>query len=81
MNLICGTSRRLPSIFLSRLSNFVNSAYLDAEDVHLHSVELGRAVDLADDWTLAQHSIRATTDNVEKRKEIKRSKRATQETA
>ncbi|EMA57661.1 Resolvase domain-containing protein [Halorubrum kocurii JCM 14978] len=52
---------------------------LDREDVELHSVELGRAVDLNDDWELVQQSIRATTDDVEKRKEIERSKRATSE--
>jgi DNA invertase Pin-like site-specific DNA recombinase len=52
---------------------------VDAADVTVHSVELGRAVDLDDDWALVQQSIRATTDDVEKRKEIERSKRATQE--
>lgn len=52
---------------------------LDAIGVQLHSVELDRAVDLDDDWALVQQSIRATTDDVEKRKEIDRSKRATQE--
>ncbi len=52
---------------------------LDAIGVQLHSVELDRAVDLDDDWALVQQSIRATTDDVEKRKEIERSKRATQE--
>ena len=52
---------------------------LDRADVDLHSVELGRAVDLDDDWELVQQSIRATTDDVEKRKEIERSKRATKE--
>lgn len=52
---------------------------VDAAGVAVHSVELGRAVDLDDDWALVQQSIRATTDDVEKRKEIERSKRATQE--
>jgi len=52
---------------------------LDRAGVDLHSVELRRAVDLDDDWELVQQSIRATTDDVEKRKEIERSKRATQE--
>jgi DNA invertase Pin-like site-specific DNA recombinase len=52
---------------------------VDQAGVQLHSVELGGAVDLDDDWELVQQSIRATTDDVEKRKEIKRSKRATQE--
>lgn len=52
---------------------------LDAIGVQLHSVELNRAVDLDDDWELVQQSIQATADDVEKRKEIERSKRATQE--
>lgn len=52
---------------------------LDRTSVELHSHELGRAVDLDDDWELVQQSIKATTDDVEKRKEIKRSKRATKE--
>lgn len=52
---------------------------VDSAGVHVHSVELGRTVDLDDDWALVQQSIRATTDDVEKRKEIERSKRATQE--
>lgn len=52
---------------------------VDAAGVQVHSVELGRAVDLDDDWALVHQSIRATTDDVEKRKEIERSKRATQE--
>lgn len=52
---------------------------LDATNVELHSHELGRAVDLDDDWELVQQSIKATTDDVEKRKEIERSKRATKE--
>jgi DNA invertase Pin-like site-specific DNA recombinase len=52
---------------------------LDAAGVELHSFEIGRAVDLDDDWELVQQSIRATTDDVAKRKEITRSKRATQE--
>ncbi|WP_256684935.1 recombinase family protein [Halococcus qingdaonensis] len=52
---------------------------VDTADVAVHSVELGRAVDLDDDWALVHQSIRATTDDVEKRKEIARSKRATQE--
>jgi DNA invertase Pin-like site-specific DNA recombinase len=52
---------------------------VDQAGVQLHSVELGGAVDLDDDWELVQQSIRATTDDVEKRKEITRSKRATQE--
>lgn len=52
---------------------------VDAAGVQVHSVELGRTVDLDDDWALVQQSIRATTDDVEKRKEIERSKRATQE--
>ncbi|WP_435098495.1 recombinase family protein [Halorubrum sp. N11] len=52
---------------------------LDAANVELHSHELGRAVDLDDDWELVQQSIKATTDDVEKRKEIERSKRATKE--
>lgn len=52
---------------------------LDGAGVQLHSFELGRAVDLDDDWELVQQSIRATTDDVEKRKEIERSKRATKE--
>ena len=52
---------------------------LDAAGVQLHSFELGRAVDLDDDWELVQQSIRATTDDVEKRKEIERAKRATEE--
>ncbi|QHS17210.1 recombinase family protein [haloarchaeon 3A1-DGR] len=52
---------------------------LDRAGVELHSVELRRAVDLDDDWELVQQSIRATTDDVEKRKEIERSKRATEE--
>ncbi len=52
---------------------------LDDAGVELHSHELGRAVDLDDDWELVQQSIKATTDDVEKRKEIKRAKRATQE--
>jgi DNA invertase Pin-like site-specific DNA recombinase len=52
---------------------------VDTADVAVHSVELGRAVDLDDDWALVHQSIRATTDDVEKRKEIARSKRATKE--
>ncbi|EMA48402.1 recombinase family protein [Halococcus thailandensis] len=52
---------------------------VDTAGVAVHSVELGRAVDLDDDWALVHQSIRATTDDVEKRKEIARSKRATQE--
>lgn len=52
---------------------------LDAVGIELHSYELGRAVDLDDDWELVQQSIRATADDVEKRKEIERSKRATKE--
>jgi DNA invertase Pin-like site-specific DNA recombinase len=52
---------------------------VDRAGVQLHSVELGGAVDLDDDWELVQQSIRATTDDVEKRKEITRSQRATQE--
>ena len=52
---------------------------VDAAGVAVHSVELGRAIDLDDDWALVQQSIQATTDDVEKRKEIERSKRATQE--
>jgi DNA invertase Pin-like site-specific DNA recombinase len=52
---------------------------VDQAGVQLHSVELGGAVDLDDDWELVQQSIRATTDDVEKRKEITRSHRATQE--
>lgn len=52
---------------------------LDATGVELHSCELGRAVDLDNDWELVQQSIQATTDDIEKRKEIERSKRATKE--
>lgn len=52
---------------------------VDRAGVQLHSVELDRPVDLDDDWALVQQSIQATTDDVEKRKEIDRSKRATQE--
>jgi DNA invertase Pin-like site-specific DNA recombinase len=52
---------------------------VDTAGVAVHSVELGRAVDLDDDWALVHQSIRATTDDVEKRKEIARSKRATKE--
>jgi DNA invertase Pin-like site-specific DNA recombinase len=52
---------------------------VDQAGVQLHSVELGGAVDLDNDWELVQQSIRATTDDVEKRKEITRSQRATQE--
>jgi len=52
---------------------------LDRAGVELHSFELGRPVDLDDDWELVQQSIQATTDDVEKRKEIERSKRATAE--
>lgn len=52
---------------------------LDTADVELHSHELGRAVDLDDDWELVQQSIQATADDVGKRKEIERSKRATEE--
>lgn len=52
---------------------------VDGAGVAVHSVELGRAVDLDDDWALVHQSIRATTDDVEKRKEIARSKRATRE--
>lgn len=52
---------------------------LDSSGVQLHSVELGRDVDLDNDWELVQQSIKATTDDVEKRKEIERSKRATKE--
>ncbi|WP_224332895.1 recombinase family protein [Haloprofundus halobius] len=52
---------------------------LDAAGVDLHSYELGRAVDLDDDWELVQQSIQATADDVQKRKEIERSKRATAE--
>lgn len=52
---------------------------VDQAGVQLHSVELGGAVDLDDDWELVQQSIRATTDDVAKRKEIERSQRATQE--
>ncbi|QLC35766.1 recombinase family protein (plasmid) [Halarchaeum sp. CBA1220] len=52
---------------------------LDRAGVELHSFELGRPVDLDDDWELVQQSIQATTDDVEKRKEIDRSKRATAE--
>lgn len=51
---------------------------LDTTGVGLHSVELDRAVDLDDDWALVQQSIQATTDDVQKRKEIERSKRETQ---
>lgn len=52
---------------------------VDRAGGRLHSVELDRPVDLDDDWALVQQSIQATTDDVEKRKEIERSKRATQE--
>jgi DNA invertase Pin-like site-specific DNA recombinase len=52
---------------------------VDRAGVQLHSVELDRPVDLDDDWALVQQSIQATTDDVAKRKEIERSKRATQE--
>jgi DNA invertase Pin-like site-specific DNA recombinase len=52
---------------------------VDQVGVQLHSVELGGAVDLDDDWELVQQSIHATTNDVEKRKEITRSQRATQE--
>jgi DNA invertase Pin-like site-specific DNA recombinase len=52
---------------------------VDGAGVAVYSVELRRAVDLDDDWALVHQSIRATTDDVEKRKEIARSKRATQE--
>jgi DNA invertase Pin-like site-specific DNA recombinase len=52
---------------------------VDTAGVAVHSVELSRAVDLDDDWALVHQSIRATTDDVEKRKEIARSKRATHE--
>lgn len=52
---------------------------VDGAGVQVHSVELGRTVDLDDDWALVHQSIRATTDDVEKRKVIERSKRATQE--
>lgn len=51
---------------------------LDATGVGLHSVELDRSIDLDDDWELVQQSIQATTDNVQKRKEIERSKQETQ---
>lgn len=51
----------------------------DAVGVDLHSHELGRAVDLSEDWALVHQSIRATADDIEKRKEINRSKRATKE--
>lgn len=43
---------------------------VDGAGVAVHSVELGRAIDLDDDWTLVQQSIRETTDDVEKRKEM-----------
>jgi DNA invertase Pin-like site-specific DNA recombinase len=52
---------------------------VDIAGVAVHSVDLGRAVDLDDNWALVHQSIRATTDGVEKHKEITRSQRATQE--
>lgn len=52
---------------------------LDETGVAVCACELGRAVDLDDDWELVQQAVTATTDDVAKRKEIKRSKRATKE--
>jgi hypothetical protein len=51
----------------------------DTTGVAGHSVELGRSVDLDDDRALVHQSIRAPTDDAEKRKEIARSKRVTKE--
>lgn len=45
---------------------------IGAEGVQLHSDELDRPVDFDDDWSLVQRSIRAITDDIKKRKEIKR---------
>ena len=43
---------------------------VDTAGVVVHSVELGRAVDFDENWALVHQSIRAATDDVEKRKEI-----------
>ncbi|MFC6964934.1 recombinase family protein [Halocatena marina] len=51
---------------------------LDTAGVELHSVERGEAVDLDEDWAYVLQAIQATTDDVEKRKEIERSKQETQ---
>jgi DNA invertase Pin-like site-specific DNA recombinase len=47
---------------------------LDERGVELHSVERGE-VDISEPWTLTIETIKATSDDVEKRKEIERSKR------
>lgn len=52
---------------------------LDTAGVALHSVERGEPVDFDEDWAYVLQAIRATTDDVEKRKEIDRSKQATQQ--
>lgn len=51
---------------------------LDTAGVALHSVERGEPVDLDADWAYVLQAIQATTDDVEKRKEIERSKQETQ---
>ena len=47
---------------------------LDDRGVELHSVERGE-VDISEPWTLTIETIKATSDDVEKRKEIERSQR------
>lgn len=47
---------------------------LDDLDVELHSTERGE-VDISEPWTLTIETIKATSDDVEKRKEIERSKK------
>jgi DNA invertase Pin-like site-specific DNA recombinase len=51
---------------------------LDTAGVALHSVERGEPVDLDEDWAYVLQAIHATTDDVDKRKEIERSKQETQ---
>jgi hypothetical protein len=78
-----------PAVFLRCLTVSPTCLYHSRD--RLSSLSLRLAIDsclarpteqrvaLDDDWELVQQSIRATTDDVEKRKEIERSKRATQE--
>jgi len=47
---------------------------LDDFGIELHSVERGE-VDISEPWTLTIETIKATSDDVEKRKEIERSKK------
>lgn len=51
---------------------------LDDKNVQLHSAERGH-VDLSDPYALTVETAKAETDDIEKRKEIERSKRATEE--